>query len=493
VKNSLILGLIFLILGFVLYGQSSEAAGTPSFRVGERLTYNISFGKFNEAGYAETFVVSRGKIGEKNAIELRGRFKTTDFVSAVFYYIDETRSTFASAESGLPLYSKITFNESVPSRDSTHSFLDNPTAYHDLLTALYQVRALGGSGSLQFQESDKLYTASTITAGNEKVATDIGEYDTIISSVQSQYLLDKGITNLRINLSNDDSHVPVLIRFKMAKGEFRAVLASVQMFSPETASEATPTPLPTPRPSLTPRPIVTPTPFVENQPLSQDLPFSLGETLSYKITSQNQLIANVNLQARERKALMSRDSLLLNASITNLGAGKSIFNLSDTVNSWVNPETLAPMQTELRLTGLFASRSQTVQFDQTNGAAVYGGATRVDVPVGTHDVLSLAYAIRSFNLTASKNPTNPVNDTRVAVFLGNKPVIFTLRPSTVESVEFEGKKQVCQVVSLTTGNPSIDAYNIRVWLTNDVRRLPLRFALGKFRADLTAVTIAQSR
>ncbi len=78
---------------------------SPSpFRIGERITYNISFEKFNNAAYAEIYTVSRGKLGERDAVELRAKVKTNELVSAVFYLLDESRTTFASAETGLPLY-----------------------------------------------------------------------------------------------------------------------------------------------------------------------------------------------------------------------------------------------------------------------------------------------------------------------------------------------------------------------------------------------------
>ena len=64
-----------------------------NFRIGERLTYNMSFGQFANAGYLETYVVSRGKLAENDAVELRSKVKTNDFVSAAFYLVDESRTT----------------------------------------------------------------------------------------------------------------------------------------------------------------------------------------------------------------------------------------------------------------------------------------------------------------------------------------------------------------------------------------------------------------
>src|SRR5687768_13417409 len=52
--------------------------GTSSIRIGERLTYSISIGRFTNAAYAELYAVSRGRLGDREAIELRAKFKTLD-------------------------------------------------------------------------------------------------------------------------------------------------------------------------------------------------------------------------------------------------------------------------------------------------------------------------------------------------------------------------------------------------------------------------------
>ena len=78
--------------------------GFERFKDGEKLTYNISFGKFENAAYAELFVASKGTLEGKPAVELRGRVKSNSFVSAAFYLFDRSRTVFASEETGIPLY-----------------------------------------------------------------------------------------------------------------------------------------------------------------------------------------------------------------------------------------------------------------------------------------------------------------------------------------------------------------------------------------------------
>jgi hypothetical protein len=146
------------------------------------------------------------------------------------------------------------------------------------------------------------------------------------------------------------------------------------------------------------------------------------------------------------------------------------------------------MNIDIKLTGSLSSYNQFVQFEQAAGFALDNTGSRIEIPVGTHNLLSLAYAIRSFSLAQSKNRENPVNDTRVAVFVGDKPYVLILKPSTVDIIEFQGKRLPAQVVAIATGNPQIDQLNIKIWLSVDERRLPLRFVIGAYQADLQSVT-----
>lgn len=517
-KNSLIICLAVIISGFVAVfsqnpartaesnalvptppsGTTAAKVGSP-FRIGERLSFNVSFGKITDAAYAEIYVVSRGKLAGREAVELQARFKTMNLVSA-FYPLDESRLTYVSAETGLPLYSKVVSSESVQPREAVKNFLENPAVYHDLLTAVYHARSLGsGTGTFSFYEDDKIYSATMQTNGaTERVVTDTGEYDTTVSVIQSTFFDQIGLKDFRVNFTNDEARLPALIRFKSRKGDFRAALASVQLIQPEVAVQTeptlttTPVPVPTPTPFPTPRPALKATPYIENQPLPAELPFALGETLNFRVTSQNQPVGTVIIQAKERRMITGRDGLLLSATVTTGGAPGGVLNAGDSIKSFVDPLSLVPINLELKLSGLFASYNQTVQFDQTAGVAFDSSAARFEVPVGTHNLLSLAYAVRSFNLTPSKNPTNPVNDTRVAIFWKDQPYVLTLRPLNTETIDFEGRKITAQIVSVT-GNPQLDQMNMKIWLSVDERRLPLRMVVGGYRAELLAAAQMASK
>ncbi|MBC7901175.1 MAG: DUF3108 domain-containing protein [Saprospiraceae bacterium] len=461
------------------------------FRVGEKLVYSVSFERFSDVAFVETDVVSRGLLGGKDAIEIHSKIKTFDLVSAAYHLVDETRITFAAVDSGLPLYTSRTQNYSGLPKETISSYLTVPTSTYDLLTMFYRIRQSGGSGEMPLIENGKSYNVAFQSTANERVKTGAGEFDTVVTLVQSDYLSEIGVKDLRINISTDEARVPVMIRLKTAKGEFKASVSSIQMNVSQPPIVMLPTPMstPTPRPAATPAP--TPTPYIENQPLARELSFPLGESLEYQITTAGRPLAAFTLQARERKLFLGADSLLLDAVVTKSEPGNPLFTVNDFVRAQVDPETLGPQQINIKFTGALAGYNQTAQFDRLTSYVAFGAADRVEVPVGTHSIISLLYAIRSFNLKPSKDTTNPVNDTRVAVFWENRPYVFTLRPAFADLITQQGETVSAQLVTVKTGNLQLDQLNIKIWLSNDELRLPLRISAGIYQADLVSNSILQ--
>lgn len=501
-KNFTLLCLVVLLGApalFVLKGVSAQSleksanlSPTP-FRVGEKLTYTVSFGRFKNAGYAEIYAVSRGKLSDRDAVELQSKFKTSELVSAAFYYFDESRTTFAAADSGLPVYIRKTSNAGLSGTETVSNFLTVPTQNFDLLTLIYRLRNAGGIGSFLMQEEDKIYAVNAQTTVSEKIKTDAGEYETTVSIVQSEYFTQKGIKDFRINFSTDEQKIPVSVRFKTSKGEFQALLASVQMIEPEPEPQPTPKPTATPVPVQTPTPVPTPTPSLDNQPLSSNLPFVLGETLEYRITSNGQNVGAILLQAKERRIIDKRDVLFLTANISRAEKGFGIFNTGDSITAQVNAESLVPYQFDARFTGSLSSFNQSVRFDQDRGLAIFGGANQTQIPLNTHSLLSLAYAIRSFNLKAVWDTKNPIMDTRVSVFYDSQFYVFTIRPLEPEVITLNNEKIPAQMITIITGNQQLDGLNLRVWLSTNEKRTPLRFSIGNYQADLVSGTVVQPK
>src|SRR4051812_11415358 len=110
-----LLTLIFVAMTGNMLGQTEAVtAGATHFRIGEKLSYTLSFEKMSTAGTAELFVASRGKLAGRDVVELRSRIRTVDIVNAAFLSLDETRTVYASPETGLPLYSTKTSHTGIP-------------------------------------------------------------------------------------------------------------------------------------------------------------------------------------------------------------------------------------------------------------------------------------------------------------------------------------------------------------------------------------------
>ena len=463
---------------------SAQVGSVRRFRVGERLSYNLAFGKFKDGGYAELFIASRGKLGGRDAVEVRAKFKTIDVVAASFMLFDETRTVYVDPAAGMPLFIRRTeLNGPLPV-ETVSNYLSEPSTNFDIVSLIYRLRESGGTGTYTFTEGEQVYTATFMPGSSQHVKTDAGEFDTTVVSVQSEFLATRGIRDMRVNLTTDDARLPVMMRFKAQKGEFRATLAAVHIIPPSVVSQPGPDAAPTPTPITiqTPRPTPTPTPYVDNVPLLPELGFALGEKLNYRLSAADQPIGTIVFEAVERKEVNSRDAVLLTATVTGVDRPNQIFRPGDTFRTLVDPETLAPISVEGKFGPGIMVLNQSASFDLRNGAITSAGQ-KIDAPVGTHTILSLLYAMRSFNLTLSKITSNPVNDTRVAVFWNGKPSIFTLRPSEPADITLNGTKVSAQLIAITTGDAALDAAGVKVWLGSN-SRVPVRIQIGQYQADL---------
>jgi hypothetical protein len=477
----LVLGLIALSLT-ALFAQADQpkVSGRSGIRVGERLSYSISFDKVNSAGTAELYVASQGKFLGKDVIEIRSRARTVDLVAAAFLPLDESRVVYVDPVKGMPVYSIRTSNIGIP-KDSITNNLKVPATYHDLLTVIYKARESAGTGSFNFTENEQVYTAAFQSAGTKNIKTDAGTFETTRTTVTSDFLTLQGITSFEIYFSNDEWHVPVEFQFRTVRGLFRATLIAMSVPDNDVAPVPTPTPVTSPTP-VRPRPTPTPDKYVDNQPINPDLGFQIGEVLTYKLTNAGKPIGTLVLKAAERKMFQRADSLLLTATVTAVEPGVTNLRVGDAVSVRVDPETLAPIWYEAKFSGGPPGLNQTLTLDKASGDIRLANRN-IDSPIGTHTVLSLVYAMRSFNLRSSQNRSNPVNDTRVAVFWEELPYVFTLRPSAPAEITLDGRKMLAQLVAVKTDNRALDALAPKVWLGND-DRVPLRFSFGPYQADL---------
>jgi len=128
-----------------------------------------------------------------------------------------------------------------------------------------------------------------------------------------------------------------------------------------------------------------------------------------------------------------------------------------------------------------------MNLDQERGAATSEQPReRIDIPVGTHDMISAFYALRTFDLTIQKANS-------ISIMAIHRPRTLTVKALKRETIELNGQKIPAIRLQLTTDDPQADRLQVRIWVGDDVRHLPLRLAavteVGPVHADLIVVPV----
>jgi len=464
--------------------------------VGERLTFNVSFSNFVSAAHIELLVAARGSFLGREGIQLKGHVETTGVVNAALFAINNDYITYIDPATGLPFHvqeivrtaartyeTSAEFNQSaggLPSRETGES-----SGTYDLLSAIYRIRALplsdNANYSLSVRSESETYQVEVKVKGRQIIRTNAGSFDTIVTQVgiRSSGGNDYGI---RVYFTNDQRHVPVLITAKLSAGEIRAELAGSE-FIP------TPGPTPSPLPGQSPTPTPGPgTPVAVNDPALDRVPFKVGEQLNYQVylPSIATPVARATFQVRARSKYFNQDGLWFTVSAQTTNALQSLFVANDAMSSYVDPETLLPFQTELNLSEGRTRVNTKLIIKQDYGRATTEKGERIDIPIGTHDYLSYFYVLRTFSLTVNKV-------TALSILVNNKPKTLFFTPLKRETVQLGSQTIPAIQVSLTTDDPQPDKFQLRGWISDDRRRLPLRLTaltkLGPIRADLAIIPV----
>jgi hypothetical protein len=184
---------------------------------------------------------------------------------------------------------------------------------------------------------------------------------------------------------------------------------------------------------------------------------------------------------RGRARYFERDGLFLSVVAQTTGAAAQLFTARDQIDSYVDPKALLPYKTVLDLHEGRRRLTETLTLTQETGTAVSDKGKKIDIPVGTHDYLSFFYALRTFNL-------NPTKKSAISILVENKPKTLFVDALKRETIQLGERAIPAIALSLTTDDPEPDRYKLRMWISDDSRRLPLRFTcttqLGPLRADL---------
>lgn len=260
---------LLLVLGaFVLSSSAQETGDLTSqpfspapYRVGERLTYNVSFSNFISAAHVELLVAARGPFFGREGIQLKGHVETNGVVNAALFAINNDYITYVDPATGLPYHGQQTIRETARTTETSAEFnqpagtaaipdkrsASVPGTY-DFLSAIYRLRALsladGATYSLAVHDENQNYQIEVKVSGREVIKTNVGTFNTVAAQVRVRS--GSGGYSLKAHFSDDQRHVPVLIVTRLSAGEVRAELAG---------SGFVPTPTPPPVSAPTPKPV----------------------------------------------------------------------------------------------------------------------------------------------------------------------------------------------------------------------------------------------
>jgi Protein of unknown function (DUF3108) len=505
-KFALLAGLLASLTCSLRAQPRNESTPPPfnpgAYRVGERLTYDVSFAHFVSAAHVELFIAGRGKYFNRDGIELRGHVETTGVVNVALLALNNDYTTYVDMNTGLPYrsqqvvreagrtseassdYNQPAGTDAIPDKLRTGEF---PGTF-DLLSALYRLRGLplndGSPYFINVRTESRDFAAEVRAVGREMVKTGVGSFDTIAVKV---VVKDAPVSNIRVYFSDDEWHVPVLVTAKAPDGEIRAELAASELTPPAAAPTPAVTPPATPmttdgRPPVTRSTDGATTPTgVSGTPLN--LPFKVGEQLNYQVYVNNsaQPVGSVNFAVASRGRYFNRDGLVFTATAQTNGAGARVFFVNDVIKSYVDPETLLPFRTEMNLAEGKWRTTRAYNVDQERGAVVTEKSQRIEIPVGTHDLISLLYALRTFDLT-------PLRRNAISILAISQPRTLFVASQKRETIEVGNQKIAALLLTLTTDDSQPDRLQLRVWVGDDSRHLPLRImavtSLGAVRADL---------
>lgn len=489
---------------------------TAPYRIGERLTYNVSFSHFMSAAHVELFVSARGTFFNREGVRLFAHVETTEIVSAALLPLNRDYISFVDPGTGLPFrtqqimrrgeqitdtaadYNIPLGTEAIPPRQRLG---EHPGTY-DPVSALYRIRSLqlteGSRYYMTVRDDLDIHNVEVRVTGKELIRTNIGSFNAIVTSIRFPRNAELNRYAVRIYFTDDEGHVPLLIVARHRAGEIRAQIVSSEILEPATSpatvagqgTSVTPLPGPvTPLPGVTP-PATDPISPGPAKPVLSGFPFNEGEQLNYRVFlgTSNQPVGSGSVQVHAVDKYFGRDGLLLTGRAQTIGQAQSLFYVNNQVSSYVDKATLVPFRSELAIHEGKRKVNDVITYDQARGTATTDKGARIEIPVGTHDMLSVLYALRSFNLT-------PPRRNAVSILLNNRPSTLFVTSLQRDVIELGDQKVPAIQVSLTTDHQQGDRFALRLWVSDDDRRLPLRITAispaGPIRADLAITPVTR--
>jgi hypothetical protein len=216
-------------------------------------------------------------------------------------------------------------------------------------------------------------------------------------------------------------------------------------------------------------------------------PFRIGERLTYEVSWLHITAASAVMEIAGMERAESHTLAKLVGTAQSRPVLTAFFPVDNRVESEIDFTTLVPKHMTFRRREGKKKEDIEYVFHQQEGTvtAVRGGTTEsLPIPVGTQDIISCLYYTRSVL------PLKPGALLRMNVYHDKKNRPVEVRVEGIETIESRwGDMETARVlVIMPFHGLFMNQGNIRVWLTTDERRIPVRMKakviLGSIVADL---------
>jgi hypothetical protein len=216
-------------------------------------------------------------------------------------------------------------------------------------------------------------------------------------------------------------------------------------------------------------------------------PFQVGERLTYEVSWLNMTAAIAVMEVVQMEGQNDRPVAKLVGTAHSTPIITKFFPVDNRVESELDLETLAPDHMTFRRREGRKKEDIEYVFHQKEGTvtAVRGGATEsLPIQAGTQDIISCLYYTRMVL------PPNPGASVKMNVYHDKKNRPVEVRVEAIETIEgaWGTAETVRVLVIMPFHGLFMNQGNIRVWVTNDDRKTPLRMkakvVLGSIVADL---------
>ena len=200
-----LLVLILLLFDPVFAQRKGDVASYPfsavPYKVGERLTYDVSFSNFLSVAHVEMLVAARGNFSGREGVQLRAHVQTTGVINAALFSINNDYISYVDPQTGEPFRSQQILRD--PSNTGDTSIDPNHPAgvvtrdgaisgTYDLVSAIYRLRSMPLADGAVFRmnvrgENGEEYQSEIRVSSSKAIKTTVGSYGTLLAEIRERF------------------------------------------------------------------------------------------------------------------------------------------------------------------------------------------------------------------------------------------------------------------------------------------------------------------